>query len=169
MIDFAITKNMAISSMLFQHKRIHKEAWRSPDETISNQIDHVMIDSQHATVILDVKSRRGADCDSDRYMVKIKYRQWISNVGKLSVQRNIEYNVENLKEATNAKEYRNKIEELLQIQPNIEDQHVQAIWEDIKQVICKAADKILGRRSRMVRNGWCDEECKEVLEEQNKA
>jgi len=54
MIDFAITKNMAISSMLSQHKRIHKETWRSPDETTSNQIDHVMIDSRHATDVLDV-------------------------------------------------------------------------------------------------------------------
>ena len=45
MIDFAITKNMAISSTLFQHKRIHKETWRSPDENTANQIDHVMIDS----------------------------------------------------------------------------------------------------------------------------
>jgi len=47
MTDFAITKNMAISSTLFQHIRIHKETWRSPDGT-SNQIDHVMIDSGHA-------------------------------------------------------------------------------------------------------------------------
>ena len=121
MIDFAVTKNMAISSTLFQHKRIHKETWRSPDETTSNQIDHVMIDSQHATDILVVKSCRGADCDSDHYMVKIKYRKRISTIGKLRAQRNIKYNVENLKEGTNAKEYGNKIEELLQIVPNIED------------------------------------------------
>jgi hypothetical protein len=73
MIDFAITKNMAISSMLFQHKRIHKETWSSPDGTTSNQTDLVMIDSRHATDILDVKSCRAADCDSDHYMVKIKY------------------------------------------------------------------------------------------------
>jgi hypothetical protein len=58
----------------------------------------------------------------------------------------MKYNVENLKEGTNAKEYRNKIEELLQILPNIEDQHVEATWEYFKQVICKAADKILEQR-----------------------
>ena len=110
MIDFAITKNMVISSTLFLHKRIHKDTWKAPDETTSNQTDHVMIDSRHATDILDVKSCRGAVCDSDHYMVKIKYRQWISTIGKLSAQRNIKYNVENLKEGTNAKEYRNKIE-----------------------------------------------------------
>jgi len=44
-------------------------------------------------------------------MVKIKYRQRIPTIGKVSAQRNIKYNVENLKEGTNAKEYRNKIEE----------------------------------------------------------
>jgi hypothetical protein len=86
-----------------------------------------MIDSRHATDILDVKSCRSADCDSDHYMVKIKYRQQISTVGKLSTQRCIKYNVENLKEGNNAKEYRNMIEELLQIQPNTEDQQEGAV------------------------------------------
>jgi hypothetical protein len=34
---------------------------------------------------------------------------------------------------------------LLQGLPNIEDQHVEAAWEDIKQAICEAADNILGQ------------------------
>jgi hypothetical protein len=45
MIDFAIARNMAISSTLFQHESINKETWRSPDESTLNQTDHVMIDS----------------------------------------------------------------------------------------------------------------------------
>jgi hypothetical protein len=66
-----------------------------------------------------------------------------------------------LKEGTNAKEYRNIVEELLQVLPNTEEQHVVATWEDIKQAICKAVDNILGQKPRTVRNGWYDEECKE--------
>jgi endonuclease/exonuclease/phosphatase family metal-dependent hydrolase len=71
--DFAITRNVAVSSPLFQHKRIHKETWRLPDESTSNQIDCVMTDSRHATDILVVKPCRSADCHSDHYMLKIKY------------------------------------------------------------------------------------------------
>jgi hypothetical protein len=56
MIDFAIARNMAISSTFFQHKRIHKETWRSPDESTSNQIDHVMIDSHHTNRYLGCES-----------------------------------------------------------------------------------------------------------------
>jgi hypothetical protein len=74
-----------------------------------------------------------------------------------------------LKEGTNAKEYRNKVEYLLQTLPNTEDQHVEAAWEDIKQTICEAADNTLGQKPRMIRSGWYDEECKEMLEEQNNA
>jgi hypothetical protein len=74
-----------------------------------------------------------------------------------------------LKEGNNAKEYRNKVEELLQVLPNTEDQHVKAAWVGIKQTIYKAADNILGQKPRTVRNGWYDEVCKEMLEEQNNA
>jgi len=128
-----------------------------------------MTDSRHATDILDVKSCRGADCDSDHYMVKIKYRQRISTNGKLNTQKSIKYNTDKLKEGINAKEYRNKIEELLQLLPNTNQQQVEDTWKDIKQVIHIAAENTIGQKPRKIRNGWYDEECKEMLEKQNNA
>jgi hypothetical protein len=124
MTDFVIARNMAISNTLFQHKRIHKEAWRSPDET-TNQTDHMMIDSHHTTDILDVKSCRRADCDSDHFMVKIKYRQRTSLIGKSKAQRCTELNVDNLRNGITAQEYRNEVEDLLQTLPDAENQTVE--------------------------------------------
>jgi hypothetical protein len=45
LIDFAISRNMVISSVRFPHKDIHKETWISPDGHTKNWIDHVLIDA----------------------------------------------------------------------------------------------------------------------------
>jgi hypothetical protein len=55
---------MAISSTYFPHTRIHKTTWSSPDGTTTSQIYHILIDRRHGSVITDVKSCHGADCDS---------------------------------------------------------------------------------------------------------
>jgi hypothetical protein len=44
---------------------------------------------------------------------------------------------------------------------------VETAWENIKQAICKVGENTLGCNAKKVRNGWYDEECKEVLEVQN--
>jgi hypothetical protein len=98
-----------------------------------------MIDSQHATDILDVKSCRGADCDSDHYMVKIEYRQRISITGKSKGQRSSKFDKDKLKNGLTAREYRNKIENFLQTPSNIEDQTVETMWKYIKHSIHKAS------------------------------
>jgi hypothetical protein len=61
LIDFAVSRQMAIKSTYFMHKRINLETWHSPDEHTRNQIDY--------SDVIDVKARRGANIDSDHMLV----------------------------------------------------------------------------------------------------
>jgi len=47
LLNFACSKNMVVTSTLFNHKDIHKMTWRSPDGKTFSQIDHFLIDERH--------------------------------------------------------------------------------------------------------------------------
>jgi hypothetical protein len=68
-VNFATSENLSIKSTTFPHHDIHKNTLTSPDGVMHNQIDHVLIDKTRYSNILDVRSFRGADCDTDRYVV----------------------------------------------------------------------------------------------------
>jgi hypothetical protein len=94
--DFAGTNSLLVSSTLFPHTDTYKETWRSPDRVTRNQIDHLVIESCRARVIIDVKSCRGVGCDSEHYMVRIKYRPRISKAGRMTGQKCDRYEVTKL-------------------------------------------------------------------------
>ena len=63
-----------------------KYTWTSPDGKTHYQIDHVLIDRRWHSSVLDVRSFRGADCDTDHYLVIAKFRERLT-VGKQTAQR----------------------------------------------------------------------------------
>jgi len=46
-----------------------KKTWTSPNGKTHNQIDHVLIDRRWHSNVLDLRSLRGADCDTDHNLV----------------------------------------------------------------------------------------------------
>jgi hypothetical protein len=65
LVNFATSKNIGVTSMMFQHRNIHKYTWTSPDGKTHNQIDHILVARRRHSNVLDVRSFRAADCDSD--------------------------------------------------------------------------------------------------------
>ena len=64
-VNFATSKNLVVNSTMFPHRDIHKYTWTSPDGKTHNQIDHMLIDRRWQSSVLDVRSFRRADCDTD--------------------------------------------------------------------------------------------------------
>jgi hypothetical protein len=73
-----------------------------------------MIDGRHASSIIDVRSCRGADCDTNHFLVRIKYRQRISNYRRISGARMEKYDVGKLKDEKTLKKYHEEIGKLLE-------------------------------------------------------
>jgi hypothetical protein len=76
---------------MFPHCRIHKYAWTSPDGQKQTQIVHVLIDTRRHSSVLDVRSFRGADCDTDHCLIVAKIRERLAvskrPVNKMDVDR----------------------------------------------------------------------------------
>jgi hypothetical protein len=84
--------------MMFPHRNIHKYTWTSPNGKTHNQIDHILVDRRRYSNVLDVRSFRAADCDSDHYLVVAKVREILA----VNKQRSHTFNMEkfNLKKLT---------------------------------------------------------------------
>lgn len=82
LIEFAIAENLIISSTFFPRKLIYKYTWTAPNNVYKIQIDHVLINNNHRLRINNVRSHRGADGDSDHFLILIHYKKTVSHIRK---------------------------------------------------------------------------------------
>ena len=59
---------------MLPYRNIHKNTWTAPDKNNNSQIDYILIDRWHSS-ILDIRSLTGADCDTVHYLVVEKVRE----------------------------------------------------------------------------------------------
>jgi len=105
---------MVVASALFSHKDIPKMTWRSPDGQTFSQIVHLVIDARHVSNIMGVRTFRGANVDSDHYLLISKIGSRISNARKMYGSCAGKFNSEKLRSSEISSEYREKQNEYLE-------------------------------------------------------
>jgi hypothetical protein len=115
-VNFATSKNLIVKSTMFLHHKIHKYTWTSPEGNTPNQIDHILIDRRWHSSILDVQSFRGADCDTDHYLIVAKMRERLA-VSERAVQKTDmeRFNVKKLNEGDVKEQYQVTTKRSLQL------------------------------------------------------
>ena len=61
-VNFAKSKKLSTKNTIIVHRHFHKHIWTSPDWKTNNQIDHILTERRWHSIILDVRSFRGAEC-----------------------------------------------------------------------------------------------------------
>jgi hypothetical protein len=87
--------------------KTHKYTWTSPDGKTHNQIDHILVDGRRHSNVLDVRSFRAADCDTDHYLVVAKDRERLAVNKQISHRfHNERFNLKKLNEVQSKEQYR---------------------------------------------------------------
>jgi hypothetical protein len=145
--------------MMFLHQNVHKYTWTSPDGKTDNQIDRILIDRRWHSSILNVPSFRGADCDTDHYLVVAKVRERLTvskqEARKLDVER---FNLRMLSELEVRKQYQIKISNRSAAVENLNDsKDINRAWENIEESIKPSAKESLGLYDLKQHKPWFDE------------
>jgi len=118
-----------------------------------------------------VQSFRGADCDTDHYLVIAKVRERLA-VGKQAAQRfdRKRFNLRKLNEPEVREQYQIEITNRSAALENLnDDEDVNRTWENIKENIQTSVKESLGLHEFKQNKPWFDEECLGFLDQRKQA
>ena len=103
-----------------------------------NQIDHFLIDYRHINNVLDVRSHRGANADSDHYLTIAKLRCRISSTRFLKSVDFIKHDTQKIAIPERKQTYEERIQEKL-------SENAIGYWEECKLIIQEVAMETIGK------------------------
>ncbi|PNF27030.1 hypothetical protein B7P43_G10398 [Cryptotermes secundus] len=170
-VNFAASKNLTVKSTMFPHRNIRKFIWTSPDGKIYSQIDRILIDRRQHSSILDVRSFRAADCDTDHYLVVAKVRERLAVTKQTTHRVHLErFNLKKLNEVEGKEQYSVEISNRFAALENLDTEvDVNKTLETIRENIKMSAKESLGYYEPKKHKPWFDEGCSKLLDKRKQA
>lgn len=153
---------MRITNTFFKHKEIHKFTWEA--RGTKSIIDYTITNEKMWPNVIDTRVYRGAEIDSDHYLVKTKIRipkKYIKKKEYKAETTEGKYKIQLLEEESVRKLYQQRLESKLKGRSG----EINNDWEKLKTAVKKTAFEVLGtqRRRKINRLKIWNEELKEEI------
>ncbi|XP_060069052.1 craniofacial development protein 2-like [Ylistrum balloti] len=156
---------LVVTGTLFPHKNIHKE---TPNGTIRNQIDHVLVNRRFRNSVKDTRVFRSADIGSDHLLVCTTVKLRLRKQCKEKRCERVKYDIEKLKDADTVRRFniavRNRFQVLDNEEFDREEDEVERKFRVIQKTYTETAKEILGR-PRKKKKPWISEASWKLVEE----
>jgi len=154
-VDFCSSRDLIISSTYIPRKNIYKYTWSAPDGKTKSQIDHIIIDKRHKTLIRNIRSYRGGG-------VRWRSKKQTGNNNKLDIEK-----VRNPKKIDT---YQREISENLRKYNLTEHESDKVtLWSKTKESLTKAAERLRGKGTKRNENHWFNLECQAAINKRSLA
>ena len=166
LIDICGKHGLKIGGTMFNHKKCHKVTWVSRADGTENQIDHICISRRWSNTLLDVRSKRGADINSDHHLVVGTIRIKPTKHGGQNICARKRFDVQKLNCEDTKQKFISTLREcpiLPQAGRSIEDK-----WVNIKNRIKQVSEETLGFVNPE-RKEWITSETWNKIEERRRA
>jgi hypothetical protein len=141
------------------------------DGKTHNQVDNILIDRRRHLSILDVRSFRGTDCDSDHYLVVAKVRERLAVSKRMVKKTDVErFNLKQLNEEEVKEQYQVTNKSTFAALENLDDNgDINRAWETIREnTKISAKDSTRFRESKSYKP-WVNEECLKLVDRRKQA
>ena len=114
LIRFATSRSVVIATTFFNTRIYIGITCRTPEGRSFSQVDHLLIDLRHASHLMDVRSHRYGNVDSDHFFIVSRIRARIFNAKKAPGKKLEKYDYEKMMEPEKQEEYKRNLTEHLQ-------------------------------------------------------
>lgn len=142
--------------------------WKFPDSRTHNQIDHLLINRRRSSCIQKLRTYKGADADTDHYLLYTKFNLRLSVKWKMTSRKTKErYNIETLENSDIIKKYAENIRQNLERTSLERTDDVNSIWTQIKHVVTNSANHILRMEKKQLKKDWFINLCSDAINKRN--